>query len=419
MAEDRRVGHYRLLEPIGTGGFATVYRAVDDRLDSEVAIKVLAENHALDPDIRERFITEAQLLRRVASPSVVEIHDIGETDRNQPFIVMSYADRGDLRRRVEDLGAGESVVDGNDVATVARTLMIGLEAVHRAGLVHRDVKPDNLLISSLGGAGHDRHLLEPGERLRLGDLGYAKDLAASSGLTVGGGTQGFNAPEQRIGLTTVSAKADVFGASAVIFWLLAGETPPTTGREQRRRLRGTAADEAIIEALLIGLAADPAHRFESITEWHAALLPGVSTAPSQPRPWSPRQRWPVVAAAACLGLVLGVGASFGTSAMLENNSGPRTSLTDDGLTRVEDSLGDLQVGVFGPRTVQVGTPTRFDAGIRGAVSYSWIAPDGTTNAGTPTFEVTIDEPGTSYVTLIGRDHRGETLAVDFEVEVVE
>ncbi|MEE9414839.1 MAG: protein kinase, partial [Acidimicrobiales bacterium] len=407
MSDTKRVGHYRLLEPIGTGGFATVYRAVDERLDSEVAIKVLAENHALDPDIRERFITEAQLLRRVASPSVIEIHDIGETASNQPFIVMTYADRGDLRLRVEELRNGDVTVDCRDVLTVARTLTTGLEAVHRAGLVHRDVKPDNLLISSSGGADDDGRLLEPGERLRLGDLGYAKDLAASSGLTVGGGTQGFNAPEQRVGLTTVSLQADIFGASAVVFWLLAGVTPPATTREQRRLLVSQAVDQAIIDTLVIGLAEDPQDRFESITDWNAALKP--SPLHEAPEPTPRRRAWPAVALTACIGLGVGAGSTLVWAA----DDGPRSATVEDGITRVEDRRGSLRVGVFGPRTAQVGTPITFSAAIDGAVSYSWIAPDGSTSNGTPTLQVTVDQPGTSHLTLLGRDSTGSTLAVDF------
>lgn len=87
-------GRYRAEEVIGVGSFATVHRAADDLLDDTVVVKVLAENHSLNPEIRERFIAEGRSLRRVASPHVVTVHDIGETDRQQPYLVLEHADRG-------------------------------------------------------------------------------------------------------------------------------------------------------------------------------------------------------------------------------------------------------------------------------------------------------------------------------------
>src|SRR5690606_28097749 len=101
--EALRIGRYRVDAVLGTGAFATVYRAVDERLDDIVAVKVLAENHSLDPELRERFLTEGRVLRRVASRHVVAVHDLGETDRQQPYLVLEYADRDTLARRVPDL----------------------------------------------------------------------------------------------------------------------------------------------------------------------------------------------------------------------------------------------------------------------------------------------------------------------------
>ena len=97
-------GRYRSVGIVGSGAFATVYRARDDRLDTDVAVKVLAENHSLDPEVRERFITEGQLLRRIDCPEVIAAFDLGETERGQPFLVLEYADRGDLATRVRGCG---------------------------------------------------------------------------------------------------------------------------------------------------------------------------------------------------------------------------------------------------------------------------------------------------------------------------
>src|SRR5690625_7211322 len=100
-------GRYRLEEVIGVGSFATVHRAVDDRLDSRVVIKMLAENHSLNPEIRARFIAEGRSLRKVNDPHVVTVHDIGESERQQPYLVLEYADRGTLADRVEALRSEE------------------------------------------------------------------------------------------------------------------------------------------------------------------------------------------------------------------------------------------------------------------------------------------------------------------------
>lgn len=95
-----RIGRYRVDGVVGSGGFATVYRAYDERFDATVAVKVLAENHCLDPDVRERFLKEGRVLRRVGSPHLVTAHDLGENDRGQPYLVLDFADRGTLAERV-------------------------------------------------------------------------------------------------------------------------------------------------------------------------------------------------------------------------------------------------------------------------------------------------------------------------------
>ena len=230
------IEHYRLLEPIGTGGFATVYRAYDELLDTDVAIKILAENHSLDPDIRERFVTEAQMLRRLsACPAVIDIYGLGETNRGQPYMVLELAQQGDLgRRAAEHHQAGKPLLEA-DLEPVVITLADSLAAIHDLGLVHRDVKPRNLLIASTGGPPRPTGLLRPHERILLSDLGLAKDLLASSGLTVGSGTEGFSAPEQREPAAQVDTRADIWAATAVMFWLVTQQAPPSD-RSQRHQL---------------------------------------------------------------------------------------------------------------------------------------------------------------------------------------
>src|SRR5690625_7917252 len=107
---------------------------------------MLAENHSLNPEIRARFIAEGRSLRKVNDPHVVTVHDIGESERQQPYLVLEYADRGTLADRVEGLRARGWVASAEDVLTASRNLTSALHAVHAAGLVHRDLSPRNVLI---------------------------------------------------------------------------------------------------------------------------------------------------------------------------------------------------------------------------------------------------------------------------------
>jgi serine/threonine protein kinase len=152
MAEKHggKIDRYRIIAPIGSGGFATVFRAVDERLGSEVALKVLADNHSLVPDSRERFISEAQHLRRVDSYWVASIFDLGETETGQPYMVLELADRGDLETRVNNLWDNRRSLARDDLLVLSDTLAHSLAAIHAADLVHRDVTPGNLLVRHNG-----------------------------------------------------------------------------------------------------------------------------------------------------------------------------------------------------------------------------------------------------------------------------
>jgi len=254
----RWIGRYRIVRPIGTGGFATVYIAVDERLGCEVALKVLAENHSLVPDVRERFISEAQHLRRVDSYWVASIFDLGETDTGQPYMVLELADRGDLDTRVNDLWDNRRPLGRDDMLVLADTLAHSLSAIHAADLVHRDVTPGNLLVRHNGlrpEPWSGETLLDLGERLLLSDLGYAKDLRLASGLTSGGGTAGFAAPEQSGEMTQVTQRADIYGATAVLTWAAVGSP----------------FEQALQEVAAVGMAEDPADRFADMGVWNSAV----------------------------------------------------------------------------------------------------------------------------------------------------
>ena len=210
MAIPSRLGRYPVRRRIGAGAFATVWLAHDDHLDSEVAVKVLADNWAADLHVRRRFVEEGRYLRKVESPHVVSVFDAGELDDGRPFLVMTYADRGTLADRL-----AEGPLDPGEALEVVRQVGEGLHALHVRGILHRDVKPANVLFRS-----------DPDGRVRVmvADLGLGKDLDMSSRLTVIGGTPTFVSPEQARG-ERLDGRADQFSLAALTHLLLTGRAP--------------------------------------------------------------------------------------------------------------------------------------------------------------------------------------------------
>jgi len=427
-----RFGRYRIVRTLGKGAFSTVYEAVDEQIDSVVALKVLAENHALDPDVRERFLREAQLLRRIRSEHVVEVHDVGESDRRQPYIVMGHADGGDLRERMAALdgsGAGPGLAGGRDltrgrysptakdVLAVATALGTSLSRVHREGLVHRDVKPPNLLLTSIDeedeqGSSRGNGLIGDHERLVLGDLGLAKDLSASSGLTVGAGTTGFAAPEQLLRSATVTPAADIYAASAVIFWMYQREPPGSepSWHQIPRELQ---------PVLRQGLAEEPDERQSTISGWLGEVANALGTGPTgpeAPRHTSHRRRTASLLAL-LIAVVLGV---IGGYAWSESRSpASRTSTTTNGGDREVVVSGDQsELVVVGPAQVTAGEEAQLRATTDSGNVLTWFVPSGETSTG-PDLTLTARRPGVAIITVVTGTEHDRALVAEFELEVTE
>ena len=212
-----RLGRYAVRRRIGSGGFATVWLAYDEQLDSPVAVKVLADNWTEDHHVRQRFLEEGRFLRKVESPHVVSVYDAGELEDGRPYLVMSYADQGTLadRLEVEGLTAGQAL-------EVVRQVGLGLQALHDRGVLHRDVKPANVLFRTVDPATADGRAGDV--RAMLGDLGLGKSLDMSSRLTMIAGTPSFVAPEQAQG-EPLDARADQYSLGALTYLLLTGRAP--------------------------------------------------------------------------------------------------------------------------------------------------------------------------------------------------
>jgi len=252
MQLPHNIGRYRLEKPLGSGAFGVVWMAHDDSLRAPVAIKVMADNWAQRLDMRERFLSEARLLRQAASPRVVQVHDIGELPDERPYFVMEYADGGTL----EDLLA-DGPLPLDEGLRLAAEAARAVAVLHEAGVLHRDIKPSNMLLRSELGARHSR--------LLVADLGLAKSLAHASGLTMAAGSAGYMAPEQAEPDDGIDERADVYGLGALAYHLLTGAVPAAPGKVvPPGRIRTDLPDRAG-QAIMRALAPDRARRWPGAT----------------------------------------------------------------------------------------------------------------------------------------------------------
>jgi eukaryotic-like serine/threonine-protein kinase len=210
-------GRYRILGTLGAGGMATVHRAHDERLRRDVAVKVLLPNHARDPALAERFEREAFALATAGHPGIVAVYDVdpGKPGRREPFFVMELCPGGSLAV----LLAGERPIRPDELVPIILSVADGLASLHARGIVHRDVKPSNILLSP--------------SRAKLADFGLARSSAAAevSDLTAAGtavGTLPYLAPELLGGAPATSA-SDVYALGVAAFVGLTGSLPRPAG----------------------------------------------------------------------------------------------------------------------------------------------------------------------------------------------
>jgi eukaryotic-like serine/threonine-protein kinase len=207
-------GRYRIIAPLGSGGMATVHRARDERLDRDVAVKILLPNHAGDPVLAGRFEREARSLAAAAHPGVVAVFDVDPGDPAagvEPFFVMELCQGGSLADR---LSVGRRLAP-DDLIPILISVTDGLAGLHARGVVHRDVKPSNIMLTT--------------DRAKLADFGLARsdDPAEASDLTAPGtavGTMGYLAPDVLAG-GPAGAPSDIYGLGVAAFVGLTGSMP--------------------------------------------------------------------------------------------------------------------------------------------------------------------------------------------------
>ena len=220
VSSDPRIGttfsHYRLDEQIGRGGMGVVYLAYDLRLDRRVAVKVMASEVADDPSFRDRFEREARMAAAIDHPNIIPIYDTGE-EGSVLYLVMRFIRGTDLGKLLRETGP----LSDDRTVSVLRQVAGALDAAHEDGIVHRDVKPANILIASGRGA-------EPTDRVYLTDFGLTKRFSeATNALTVTGlfvGTIDYVAPEQ-VQAGDIDGRADQYSLGCVAYESLTGATP--------------------------------------------------------------------------------------------------------------------------------------------------------------------------------------------------
>ena len=262
--------HYLIEEELGRGGMAAVFRALDVRLNRRVAIKLLPPELAFNASVRSRFLREAQMAAQLTHPNIVPIFTVDERD-NLVYFVMALVEGESLAKRIGRVGA----MPIEQVRTIAGDVADALDYAHRQGVVHRDIKPDNILLDRATG------------RPMVTDFGIARAAAEESRLTVTGmavGTPAYMSPEQAMGERDVDGRSDIYSLGIVAYQMLAGETPFKATNtpsmlmkhvsEPPAPLRSRRADvpASLASAVERALAKRPEDRWRSAAEMRDAFL---------------------------------------------------------------------------------------------------------------------------------------------------
>ena len=281
-------GNYDLLEEVGRGGMGVVYKARQKRADRLVALKVMRDGAQVTEEEKMRFTAEVRALGRIHHPHIVAVYDVGE-ESGCPYFTMEYIEGKSLAQRLRDGAA----LTPAEAARLVEDLANAVQAAHDVGILHRDIKPGNILIDAQGDA-------------KLMDFGLAKHLQQDTGLTSAGsalGTPSYMAPEQACGdLQKLGPHSDVYSLGATFYELLMGR-PPFRGETAGGTLARVLQDDVVpprkyrpqlspeLEAVCLKcLEKNPANRYASAQELAEDLQRWRNGEATRVRPWSWRRR---------------------------------------------------------------------------------------------------------------------------------
>lgn len=275
---------YRLHALLGRGGMGSVYAAHDTKRDVSVAIKLMHGHLGRMREAQRRFRNEASALHRVRSEHVARLYDFGHHQNGAPFLVMEHVLGHDLTREV----AASGKLSWPEAHSIIEQVCIALDAVHAAGLVHRDLKPRNIVVSRRDGALFTK-VVDFGLSKSYVHTGRTGAPITREGMAVG--SLHYMAPEQAIGSPRVDARADVFSVGCILYFLLMGEPPFTQRALAKAGRTGNSLTFSSIhhrredvpayvdEVLRVALSPDPDHRFRTVGALRMALqsdIPGAS-----------------------------------------------------------------------------------------------------------------------------------------------
>jgi predicted Ser/Thr protein kinase len=345
-----RLAAYRIERRLGRGGMGVVYLAEDLRLARRVAIKVISPDVSSDPVFHERILHEARLAASIDHPHVIPVYEVGDED-GLLFLAMRYVDGADLR----ELLLREGTLEPRRALRLAEQVASALDAAHGRGLIHRDVKPANILVAGV----------QPDEHVYLCDFGLTKEQGTASGLSVTGellGTIDYMAPEQIRG-EEPDRRADVYALGCVLYQMVLGE-PPYLGTDVAVMLahlnneppvihEGPAA--ALADPIARALAKDPGERYPTA----GAFISDAADALGRPAPRRRKRRGTRTSRRAAIGLsvmtTLAVGVSVAVVLGERNHAAGGTGTTTTSLETT--------------RKVVTASPRGLPPGVTSAIAY--------------------------------------------------
>ncbi|MCG8469071.1 MAG: protein kinase [Gemmatimonadetes bacterium] len=341
---DRTVSHYRIVERLGGGGMGVVYRANDARLGRTVALKFIAPEISRDPEARRRFRLEARTASALDHPNICTIHDVAETEGGRLFIAMALYEGDTLRERMK-----RGPLDAYRATDIASQVASALEFAHAAGVIHRDVKPSNVLLTEEGA-------------VKLLDFGLAHSDGDESRTGGVKGTVAYMSPEQARG-ESADERSDIWAVGVLMYEMLLDERPFVADPPQAV-IRAILHDEpgwselsirapGLCEVVRTALEKDPARRFADATALREAIADPPSPrgrplverrSPAWTQPLS-RAQGVLYGSVVLLVLLLGVSASVrqaGTSATAAVGPGAKLLWVDDNPDNNTDVVGQLR-----------------------------------------------------------------------------